>query len=146
MKKGDYNEADLAPYHEAVSMGVFDKHGKMLLLEHTKIGKWTPVVGKIDPGDTIDGTLEKELREETTLVLTSRRKVCVVDVWNMRKGKLVHVKAHLHIVRAAGVLKNVEPEKHKSVKWVDKRELLRMDPDTVLVDAYIIGRAMWGGF
>jgi len=146
MNHSKYNKDDLRPFHEGVSASVFDKDDKLLLLEHNKLGIWTPVVGKVDVGDSVTQTLHKELFEETTLTIETSDKVMELGKWMMRDGVLVNVMCHLFVVRAHGVAINAEPNKHKSIKWVRKDELLRMDPETVLIDAFITGREVWGGF
>jgi len=146
MGHNKFNAGDMRAFHEGVSASVFDKDDKLLLLDHNKLGLWTPVVGKVDVGDTVMKTLHKELFEETNLTIETSDKVLVLDKWMMRDSKLVSVKCHLYVVRASGVAINAEPGKHKSIKWVRKDELLRMDPETVLIDAYITGREVWGGF
>lgn len=54
---------------ELVVAGVVVKNGKVLLRYHPKLGKWLPPGGHIQPGETPDEALRRELLEETGLVI-----------------------------------------------------------------------------
>lgn len=54
---------------ELVVAGVLVDGAKVLLRRHPKLGKWLPPGGHIQPGETPDAALRRELHEETGLIV-----------------------------------------------------------------------------
>lgn len=53
--------------HLAASALVMDKDGKLLLLKHKKLGVWLYPGGHVEPHETPDETVIREVKEETGL-------------------------------------------------------------------------------
>jgi 8-oxo-dGTP diphosphatase len=50
------------------SVSIFCRHaGEILLIRHKRLGRWLPVGGEIEPGETPLEAARRELREETGL-------------------------------------------------------------------------------
>jgi 8-oxo-dGTP diphosphatase len=57
-----------APVRRAFSVAVFARHGgRILLIQHRRLGTWLPVGGEIEPGETPLEAARRELFEETGL-------------------------------------------------------------------------------
>ncbi len=50
--------------------GFIFHNNKLLLIKHKKTGKWLPAGGHSEPGETLDETLRREIKEELNLEIT----------------------------------------------------------------------------
>lgn len=126
----EWNKLDLTPNHRAVAGVVINKQGKILIQDHIKLNLWTVPVGKVEPGDTIENTLKKELREELGININTRslEKIGQVKRDYSRGGILVPITSTVFIVHDySGIVKNMEPHKHRSLKWVTLDELKKIN-------------------
>lgn len=60
--------------------GYIFNEDKVLLIHHNKLDIWIPVGGHIDPNETPDDALKREIREETSLnveIITNNPKISV---------------------------------------------------------------------
>jgi 8-oxo-dGTP diphosphatase len=68
------------PFHLSVKVVIRDAQGRLLVLQRShqskgNPGKWEFPGGKIDPGETFDAALLREVSEETGLTITLERVV-----------------------------------------------------------------------
>jgi len=133
--KVKYNASDLRPVHEAIS-AVIEKDGKILMLDHVKLNFWTIPIGKIEMGDTIEQTLKIELKEEVNIIPIKYTKIGEFSKKYNRGGTKVQITSHIfRIDKWRGTVKNNEPKKHRSIKWMDKGELLKLAKAKKLSDS-----------
>jgi len=124
--KVKYNASDLRPVHEAIS-AVIEKDGKILMLDHVKLNFWTIPIGKIEIGDTIEQTLKIELKEEVNIIPIKYAQIGQFTKKYNRGGVKVQITSHIfRIDKWRGTVKNNEPKKHRSIKWMSKGELLKL--------------------
>lgn len=121
-----YNKADRSD-HESVSALIRNAEGQILVLDHVKHRQFTLPIGKVEKGLSPRETLIKELGEELGIVPTKMRQVRTHKDYYMVEGKPVSVLNHLYMVdEYDGKVTNKEPEKHKSFKWLSRKELRRI--------------------
>jgi len=123
--KTKYNASDLRPVHEAIS-ALIEKDGKILMLDHVKLNFWTIPIGKIELGDTIEQTLKIELKEEVNIIPVKYVKLGQFTKSYMREKTKVQITSHIFRVNTwRGTVKNNEPKKHRSIKWMSEDELMK---------------------
>ncbi len=106
----------------AVSALINDGEGRYLLLKRAAIserfaGQWEPPGGKIDPGETFDVALLREVREETGLSVVLDE-VAGITEFSMPKFQvaLIYMKAH-------AVSGNLQlSEEHEDFVWLRPEE------------------------
>ncbi len=113
------------------------RDGKTLLLKHKKLGMWLPPGGHVEPDETPDEGVRREVREETGLeidfVVPPRPPVMSNDrVESLHEPQRVQVEAipghnhHIDLVYfAAARPGSVEVRNHESdeMRWHDAEEL-----------------------
>ena len=123
LKAVQYTPGDLVPKHDAIAAVVI-KDKKMLMLDHVKYNFWTIPIGKVDPGQTIEQGLKMELKEEVNITPTKYKQIGSFVYHDIRKGKKVVITTYIYlIIKWAGQVKNMEPRKHRSVKWMTMKEV-----------------------
>jgi len=122
-----YNKGDLKN-HKGIACVIWNKNkDKVLMQDHVKFNFWTLPVGKVDPGDSIDKTIKKEMKEELNINV-SEYKLLFNWVGNYkREGKIVKVHAYdFEILKYSGTIKNNEPKKHRSIKWMTIQDIKKL--------------------
>ena len=126
LKETQYNSDDLRAKHSGIS-AVIVKNKKILMMDHVKFNFWTIPVGKVDKGQTVKEGLMMEMKEELNIKPTKYKLIGKFQKKYMRNGKSVVVDAHIfHIEKWAGTLRNNEPKKHRSIKWMSLDEIKRI--------------------
>ena len=115
------------PFHLSVNVVVRDAGGRRLVLQRShqykgNAGKWEFPGGKIDPGETFDAALLREVREETGFEITLERVVgCGPSEW---PGKTI-VYLFLEPSLDAGELRL--SDEHDAFAWVELAALPNTD-------------------
>jgi len=109
-----------------VAVAIIRKNGKVVLCQRKQGGryglKWEFPGGKVEPGETIVGCLQRELREELSIEITGVDRVESAQA-HYDDGGLFEV-AYCHVSTFGGKIKN---NVFESVRWVSPSELRAMD-------------------
>ncbi len=117
-----------------VAAAIIEKNGKYLIAQRAKNDpfkdKWEFPGGKVEPGETLEEALQRELFEELSIHATIGHSLCSVDFFhNGNPMQLVAFK----IESFSGNLKlNV----HQAIDWVTSKNLINYDfpePDLPIV-------------
>lgn len=107
----------------SVRLIVRNADGKVLILQRPENshggGGWCLPGGKVDFGDTVEATVVKELREETTLECTSSRFLFYQDSLPGEESEMHIVNLYFECEAKGGVQLN---EESASSAWVDSAE------------------------
>ena len=126
------------PFRLSMKVVILDKEDKCLLIKRSKQskgnpGKWDFPGGKVDPGETFDEGLMREVFEETKLKISLERPLTVVEsesptnrvIYLFMEGRLLNGNIELS-------------EEHEDFIWVDPKDLSEMELASQFVD---FGRA-----
>jgi 8-oxo-dGTP pyrophosphatase MutT (NUDIX family) len=123
LEKIQYNEGDLRPKHDAIA-ALMIKDKKILMLDHVKYNFWTIPIGKVEPKQTIEQGLKQELKEEVNITPTDYKQIGDFKKSYMREGKKVTIHAYIFVINKwQGSVRNNEPKKHRSLKWMSLKEI-----------------------
>jgi 8-oxo-dGTP diphosphatase len=122
------------PFRLSMKVVIRDNDGKCLLIKRSmdskgNPGKWDFPGGKVDPGETFDEGLLREVYEETRLRISLERPLHVAEsespsnrvVYLFMEGKLVDGEVFLS-------------EEHEDHIWIQKSEMKNMDLATQFLD------------
>ncbi len=122
------------PFRLSMKVVILDWEGKCLLIKRSmqskgNPGKWDFPGGKVDPGETFDEGLMREVFEETKLKISLERPLTVVEsespsnrvIYLFMEGKLLEGNIELS-------------EEHEDFIWVDPKDLSEMDLASQFVD------------
>jgi len=122
-----WNSGDMLPKQQVVSVIIRNKAGDVLTMYHNKIEKITNPVGKVDPGDTVEGTFLKESGEELGIKVEEVDMVGHANNVYARNGTTVKItEYHGVVTKYTGKIRNAEPHKHKDLKFRTLAELRAM--------------------
>lgn len=114
-------------YGLAVSAVINDENNRFLLLKraHTSkhfAGQWETPGGKIDPGETIDEALIREVKEETGLTIT------VTGIAGASEFELPTIKVALLHMKANSTSQDVQlSDEHEEFAWISLPEFEAKD-------------------
>lgn len=95
----------------------------VLVQDHIKSGCWTIPVGKAEPGETYLAAITRELKEELNLEVKSGRSLIEKEQYCKGVDAMVMQVVFEIEVRDIKEIKNLEPEKHRSIVWMKVEEL-----------------------
>jgi 8-oxo-dGTP pyrophosphatase MutT (NUDIX family) len=101
--------------------------GKLVCLDHKKVGKITIPMGKIDEGEEPFEAITRELSEELGIKVEKTRIImtAVLPMFFMKKSNLV-INNLFKITKYSGEITNVEPEKHLGLYYLTYEELVEL--------------------
>lgn len=97
---------------------VTNSHGQVLLLKSPRYGDWEFPGGQVEEGETIPHALEREVFEETGVVIKVKSLVGIYS--NTRKPSIVNMDFICEYI-SGGLRTSVESAR---VEWVDRTEAL----------------------
>ena len=122
------------PFRLSMKVVILNDEGRCLLIKRSmnskgNPGKWDFPGGKVDPGETFDEGLFREVYEETKLRISLERPLNVVEsesptnrvIYLFMEGKLVDGEVSLS-------------EEHEDFIWIEKGEMPDMDLATQFLD------------
>ena len=122
-----YNDEDLQD-HDGIAAIIVDKQGRLLVQDHIKYDFWTVPVGKVKHHETVEEGLLTEMKEELNIKPTKYHELFSTKKTYDRDGIPVTVNQHVFFITAyEGTIRNNEPEKHRSIKWMSVSELNKQE-------------------
>jgi 8-oxo-dGTP diphosphatase len=122
------------PFRLSMKVVIRDQEGKCLLIKRSmqskgNPGKWDFPGGKVDPGESFDEGLLREVYEETRLRISLEKPLTVLEsespsnrvIYLFMEGKLLDGDIELS-------------EEHEDYSWVDPAELSKMDLATQFME------------
>lgn len=122
----------------AVTAAIIEKEGKILIARRKKgwrfAGKWEFPGGKIEPCETPEECLKRELREELGIEAEIGEFFC------SSLYAYPHATVELLVYRAFHLSGEFELHDHEEIRWVTRQQLLQYDfpeADKVIIDKLI---------
>ncbi len=115
------------PVERAVSAGgvVFRRQDgciEVVLCGRTEQGIWGLPKGGPNPGETMEETALREVREETGLKVAIQRKIDTTEYWFAREGVRYHKFVHHYLMTATGGSVEEHDWKYDEVEWFPAEE------------------------
>lgn len=126
---------DYEPASVVAAMIHHPDHKYMYLLQdHVKFDLWTLPSGKVDIGEDPAEAMIREMKEELDIdVLTFDILVQKHIEYPLKNGEIVKTDGYLFdICRYSGTPRNMEPHKHREIKWFSLHELRQTNDITVI--------------
>jgi len=101
---------------------------------------WVFPKGTPDPGETIEQTALREVREESGLDVEIVRSIGTIEYWFAVPGERVHKVVHFFLMRALGGDVSRHDHEYDDVRWVpvsDARRMLTYDTYRDMLDRAI---------
>lgn len=116
-------------YENHGSIGaIIHRDDKILMMDHIKLDRWTIPVGKIKPGEYKDDTLKEEMMEELGIDVIYYKEVISFDRPYVINDIPVKIGFCIFdVLDYVGEIKNLEPHKHKSIKFMTIDEIRNLE-------------------
>ena len=112
-----------------VALAMILREGKLLIMERKDENpmwdhKWEFPGGKVDPGETHDQTVKREILEETGLVIDQTQFLGVHSHdWNLQNGDVLRVHLHCHLANVDQEMITFEEDHAYQYKWIDPKTI-----------------------
>lgn len=124
--------------HDAFGLVLFRSSDEVLCLFHKKFWFWTIPLGKVDPGMTLSGAVAAEARQELGIDVHEWRELVVRKTQVRHARRRVPIRMHIvEIQRFTGSIMNMEPNKHRELKFVSVDELRRLRPTSIATSLFV---------
>jgi len=127
----------------AAKAAIVDGDGRILIVReaptgknNTKVGKWGLVGGRLEPGETFEAGLKREVKEEVGLDVEPLKPIYVGEWRPVIRGVPHQIIAIFMEVTVVGGDIRLSVE-HDEAAWIDPRkrqDYLMMEPDCFVVD------------
>ena len=97
---------------------VFRHRGELIdiLMIQDRAGRWTIPKGHVEPGEKLEQTALREVREETGLVdLAIGEKLDKLHFFYRKEGKLIFMTTYVYLMQALGDTSAIEPESSEGI-------------------------------
>jgi ADP-ribose pyrophosphatase YjhB (NUDIX family) len=131
-----------------VSTGFIVQDNKVLLTYNRNVNLWVPVGGHMEPGETPDESLLREIKEETGLKVEFLDKEEHFEIvkkihqpYHIQVEKVPHHEHHINFVyflKSKDSLNSDVNDRGESLKWFAKEDLASLDPSVKLLAAKAI--------
>lgn len=98
-----------------VVIGKLDRRGRLV---------WSLPKGKVEPGETLEQTAEREIGEETGISSQVIAPLGSVEYWFVADGRRIHKTVHHYVLRATGGELSTADVEVTDVAWVPLDELV----------------------
>ncbi|MBI3522561.1 MAG: NUDIX hydrolase [Chloroflexi bacterium] len=89
-------------------------------------GTWVFPKGQPDPGESIEETALREVREESGLDVRALKPLGAVEYWFAASGERVHKLVHFFLMEPTGGDLSLHDHEYDEVRWVSVSEARRM--------------------
>jgi mutator protein MutT len=120
---------------QKVAAAIIEKNGKYLIAQRSKkdslIGKWEFPGGKVEPGETLEEALKRELLEELSLEIIVGEPVCTIDFFHNEKPM------QMIAFKIKSFLGNPKLNEHQAIQWVNPSEFANYafpEPDLPIIE------------
>lgn len=122
-----YTKADCID-HDCVGIFIYENN-KILMLYHNKLRMWAIPVGKVKPGQNINDALIEESKEELGIDVIAYDEIITTYRPYIINGINVRVDYHIFkINKYSGEIKNMEPNKHRELKFMSPEDIKKIEP------------------
>lgn len=117
-----------------VAAVIRNARGDVLVQDHVKAGAWTIPVGKVEDGETPEEGITRELFEEMNLKVKSAKIITeTIEHLVAHGGVNGNVRQVVCEVTVVDIhqLKNLEPHKHKEIRFMSETDLLKKEVTSI---------------
>jgi 8-oxo-dGTP diphosphatase len=108
-----------------VTAAIIEKNGQILIAKRLEGGpaggKWEFPGGKIEPNETPEECLKRELFEEFTIDATIGRFICSIE------HHYSSLSVNLLVYRVNQFKGSIQPISHQEIEWINVKDLSRID-------------------
>ena len=140
LKENNDKIEDLDIKH-CVTCIIKNENNEILVLEHMKCkNKFTFPAGTIEPGEDPEETVIREMKEELDIEIDSKNLILVGSnfaYYDRIDGHKIYKEFTYRVLNYSGDIKNMEPVKHPSMKWVKPKEIF-MHPELYTYNTWLL--------
>jgi len=122
--------------HDCVA-AIITCRNALLVFDHIKMDRVAVPVGKVKSGQKIEDALKEEMKEELGIDLLDWEEVITFVRPYIINDVPVRIVYHIfHIIKFGGIIRNLEPHKHKNLRFISIKEAKKiMNLSTAAISA-----------